>query len=102
MEDTQEQNEVDYVEYKYDPMSTSTLKDDATQTDKLIVLNQNSSEEVLPTKIFGESNRSDLYFFKSLLSDMDKLSAKRKRKFKEDVLKSLNTRLNEQEDELLL
>lgn len=44
-------------------------------------------------------NNSDFNFFKSLIPDMQKLSGKRRREFKTQIMLSLNKFLDEEEDE---
>ncbi|XP_030746732.1 uncharacterized protein LOC115875416 isoform X2 [Sitophilus oryzae] len=45
-------------------------------------------------------NASDLNFFKSLIPDMQKLSSKRHRQFKAEIMLSLNKLLDEEEEEI--
>lgn len=46
-----------------------------------------------------EYNSSDINFFKSIIPDMQKLSSKRRRQFKTDVMLSLNRFIDEEEEE---
>lgn len=56
--------------------------------------------KIKPKKTESESENEHLTFFRSLLSDIKELSARRQRQIKQDFLTDLNKLLDEQEREL--